>query len=213
MEQTKQASEKRAKRRSSKIPRGHISVKEPTKIHGKRSRYSFNGSPGSLGPFYNNLNLYSHSSLVFQFVPQCLLIDIHWISLGYHTFKRWPIDIYRISCASWWIRKGEAGPRCALKRTKINTRKEVFKWHVYSNLVNLPVSELGHAPSVTIKGKKNKIRRLIKSFDREAVNFSHVNISLLPKLAARLSLFVTHVRTLKVSHPPEGGGRFDGGDR
>ena len=60
---------------------------------------------------------------------------------------------------------------------------------------------------------KNKIQRLTKSFDREAVNFSHVNISLLPKLAARLSLFVTHVRTLKVSHPPEGGGRFDGGDR
>ena len=28
-------------------------------------------------------------------------INIHWISLEYHTFKRWPIDIYRISCASW----------------------------------------------------------------------------------------------------------------
>ena len=23
------------------------------------------------------------------------------MSLGYHTFKRWPMDIYRISCASW----------------------------------------------------------------------------------------------------------------
>ena len=28
-------------------------------------------------------------------------IDIHWISSGYHTFKRWPIDIYRILCACW----------------------------------------------------------------------------------------------------------------
>ena len=28
-------------------------------------------------------------------------IDVHWISLGYHTFKRWPLDIYRISRASW----------------------------------------------------------------------------------------------------------------
>ena len=23
------------------------------------------------------------------------------MSLGYHTFKRWPMDVYRISCASW----------------------------------------------------------------------------------------------------------------
>jgi hypothetical protein len=27
--------------------------------------------------------------------------DIHRTSLGYRTFKRWPMDVYRISCASW----------------------------------------------------------------------------------------------------------------
>ena len=27
-------------------------------------------------------------------------IDIHWISLGYHTFKRWPINVHRILCVS-----------------------------------------------------------------------------------------------------------------
>ena len=28
-------------------------------------------------------------------------IDFHWISLWYLTFKRWPLDTYRISCAYW----------------------------------------------------------------------------------------------------------------
>ena len=30
-------------------------------------------------------------------------LDIQWISLWYHVSKRWPMDVYRISCATWEV--------------------------------------------------------------------------------------------------------------
>ena len=28
-------------------------------------------------------------------------VTVDWIFMGYHVFKRWPMDIYRILCATW----------------------------------------------------------------------------------------------------------------
>ena len=28
-------------------------------------------------------------------------MSVHWMSLGYHVFKRWPMDIYTMKCSTW----------------------------------------------------------------------------------------------------------------
>ena len=63
-------------------------------------------------------------------------LDVHWISLRYHTFKRWPIDVYRISSASWVcddLHNFTCSSRVELNHWAVDWNKEIWRKRKFSS--------------------------------------------------------------------------------